>query len=144
MLLPSIFGDNFFGENFFDDFMNMPFGGMKTNGMMKTDIRDSGDGYQLEIDMPGFRKEDIKAQLKDGCLTISAATDSSNDEKDKNGSYIRRERYSGTCTRNFYVGEGITQEDIKAKFENGILTLSIPKTEAKPQLEEKSYIAIEG
>lgn len=144
MLLPSIFGENFFGENFFDDFMNMPFGGMKTNGMMKTDIRDSGDSYQLEIDLPGFQKEEIKAQLKDGCLTISAATNSNSDEKDKNGRYIRRERYSGTCTRNFYVGEGLTQEDIKAKFENGILTLSIPKVEAKPQLEEKKYIAIEG
>ena len=139
MLMPSIFG-----ENLFDDFMDFPFGGKKINTMMKTDIRDTDSSYELDIDMPGFKKEDIKAQLKDGYLTISASTSSNNDEQDKDGRYIRRERYAGSCSRSFYVGEGVKEEDIRAKFENGILKLSIPKVENKPQVEEKKYIAIEG
>ena len=94
--------------------------------------------------MPGFKKEDIKAQLKDGYLTISASTSANNDEQDKDGRYIRRERYAGSCSRSFYVGEGVKEEEIRAKFENGILKLSIPKVENKPQVEEKKYIAIEG
>ncbi len=94
--------------------------------------------------MPGFKKEDIKAQLKDGYLTISASTSANNDEQDKDGRYIRRERYAGSCSRSFYVGEGVKEEDIRAKFENGILKLSIPKVENKPQVEEQKYIAIEG
>ena len=134
MLMPSIFG-----ENLFDDFMDFPFGGKKINTMMKTDIRDTDSSYELDIDMPGFKKEDIKAQLKDGYLTISASTSANNDEQD-----IRRERYSGSCSRSFYVGEGVKEEEIRAKFENGILKLSIPKVENKPQVEEKKYIAIEG
>ncbi len=139
MLMPSIFG-----ENLFDDFMDFPFGGKKINTMMKTDIRDTDSSYELDIDMPGFKKEDIKAQLKDGYLTISASTSANNDEQDKDGRYIRRERYAGSCSRSFYVGEGVKEEDIRAKFENGILKLSIPKVENKPQVEEKKYIAIEG
>ena len=139
MLMPSIFG-----ENLFDDFMDFPFGGKKINTMMKTDIRDTDSSYELDIDMPGFKKEDIKAQLKDGYLTISASTSANNDEQDKDGRYIRRERYAGTCSRSFYVGEGVKEEEIRAKFENGILKLSIPKVENKPQVEEKKYIAIEG
>ena len=139
MLMPSIFG-----ENLFDDFMNFPFGGKKINTMMKTDIRDTDSSYELDIDMPGFKKEDIKAQLKDGYLTISASTSANNDEQDKDGRYIRRERYAGSCSRSFYVGEGVKEEDIRAKFENGILKLSIPKVENKPQVEEQKYIAIEG
>ena len=137
--MPSIFG-----ENLFDDFMDFPFGGKKINTMMKTDIRDTDSSYELDIDMPGFKKEDIKAQLKDGYLTISASTSSNNDEQDKDGRYIRRERYAGSCSRSFYVGEGVKEEDIRAKFENGILKLSIPKVENKPQVEEQKYIAIEG
>lgn len=121
-----------------------PFGGKKINTMMKTDIRDTDSSYELDIDMPGFKKEDIKAQLKDGYLTISASTSSNNDEQDKDGRYIRRERYAGSCSRSFYVGEGVKEEDIRAKFENGILKLSIPKVENKPQVEEQKYIAIEG
>lgn len=139
MLMPSIFG-----ENLFDDFMDFPFGGKKINTMMKTDIRDTDSSYELDIDMPGFKKEDIKAQLKDGYLTISASTSANNDEQDKDGRYIRRERYVGSCSRSFYVGEGVKEEDIRAKFENGILKLSIPKVENKPQVEEQKYIAIEG
>ena len=139
MLMPSIFG-----ENLFDDFMDFPFGGKKINTMMKTEIRDTDSSYELDIDMPGFKKEDIKAQLKDGYLTISASTSANNDEQDKDGRYIRRERYAGSCSRSFYVGEGVKEEDIRAKFENGILKLSIPKVENKPQVEEQKYIAIEG
>ena len=139
MLMPSIFG-----ENLFDDFMDFPFGGKKINTMMKTDIRDTDSSYELDIDMPGFKKEDIKAQLKDGYLTISASTSANNDEQDKDGRYIRRERYAGSCSRSFYVGEGVKEEGIRAKFENGILKLSIPKVENKPQVEEQKYIAIEG
>ena len=139
MLMPSIFG-----ENLFDDFMDFPFGGKKINTMMKTDIRDTDSSYELDIDMPGFKKEDIKAQLKDGYLTISASTSANNDEQDKDGRYLRRERYEGSCSRSFYVGEGVKEEDIRAKFENGILKLSIPKVENKPQVEEQKYIAIEG
>ena len=137
--MPSIFG-----ENLFDDFMDFPFGGKKINTMMKTDIRDTDSTYELDIDMPGFKKEDIKAQLKDGYLTISASTSANNDEQDKDGRYIRRERYAGSCSRSFYVGEGVKEEEIRAKFENGILKLSIPKVENKPQVEEKKYIALEG
>ena len=137
--MPSIFG-----ENLFDDFMDFPFGGKKINTMMKTDIRDTDSSYEMDIDMPGFKKEDIKAQLKDGYLTISASTSANNDEQDKDGRYIRRERYAGSCSRSFYVGEGVKEEEIRAKFENGILKLSIPKVENKPQVEEKKYIAIEG
>ena len=133
--MPSIFG-----ENLFDDFMDFPFGGKKINTMMKTDIRDTDSSYELDIDMPGFKKEDIKAQLKDGYLTISASTSANNDEQDKDGRYIRRERYAGSCSRSFYVGEGVKEEEIRAKFENGILKLSIPKVENKPQVEEKKYI----
>ena len=97
----------------------------------------------LRID-PFSKKEDVKAELKDGYLTIQATTDSSKDEKDSNGTYIRRERYTGSCSRSFYVGDAVTREDIKAKFEDGTLKMLVPKKEAKPAVEEKKYIAIEG
>ena len=144
MLMPSIFG-----ENLFDDFMEgFPFGNYKTtsafNSLMKTDIRDMDQSYELDIDMPGFRKEDIKAELKNGYLTIEARTSRDNDEQDEKGRYIRRERYCGSCQRSFYVGKEVTQEDIKARFENGILKLTVPKREALPRTEENHYIAIEG
>lgn len=139
MLLPRIFG-----ERLFDDFMDFPFRGTVENQMMKTDIKDAGDHFELLMDMPGFKKEDVKAQLKDGMLTIEANTSSSDEEKDENGTYIRRERFTGSCSRSFYVGENVTQEDIKAKFEDGILKVSVPKVESKPQIEENKYIAIEG
>ena len=149
-MLPSIFG-----ENLFDDWFESPiektfFGernplyGKHAKNLMKTDVRETDSSYELAIDLPGFKKEDIKAQLKDGYLTISASTSANNDEQDKDGRYIRRERYAGSCSRSFYVGEGVKEEEIRAKFENGILKLSIPKVENKPQVEEKKYIAIEG
>ncbi len=139
MLMPSIFG-----ERLFDDFMSFPFGGFRSDSLMKTDVKDLGQNYELDIDMPGFQKEDINAELKDGYLTIQAAANRSNDEKDQQGRYIRRERYSGSCRRSFYVGEDVTQEDIHAKFENGILRLEVPKKEQQPKVEENHFIAIEG
>ena len=111
---------------------------------MKTDIRETDGSFELDIDMPGFNKEDLKAELKEGYLTISASTNKDNGEKDENGRYIRRERYVGSCSRSFYVGEDIKQDDIKAKFENGILKISVPKKEAQPKVEEDKHIAIEG
>ena len=139
MLMPSIFG-----ENLFDEWMSFPFRNFNTNSLMKTDIRETDGSFELDIDMPGFNKEDLKAELKEGYLTISASTNKDNGEKDENGRYIRRERYVGSCSRSFYVGEDIKQDDIKAKFENGILKISVPKKEAQPRVEEDKHIAIEG
>ena len=139
MLMPSIFG-----ENLFDDWMSFPFRNFNTNSLMKTDIRETDGSFELDIDIPGFNKEDLKAELKEGYLTISASTNKDNGEKDENGKYIRRERYVGSCSRSFYVGEEIKQDDIKAKFENGILKISVPKKEAQPKVEEDKHIAIEG
>lgn len=140
MLMPSIFG-----ENLLDDFFDYPFAGhrIQTSDLMKTDIRDTDQGYEVTMNLPGMKKEDVKAELKDGYLTIRAASDSSKEEKDENGRYIRRERYTGSCSRSFYVGEAVKEEDIKARFEDGTLKLLIPKKEEKPAVEEKKYIAIE-
>lgn len=110
---------------------------------MKTDIREKNDSYELDVDLPGFKKDEIKVQLKDGYLTLSAAKGLDKDEQDKKGDYIRRERYAGTMSRSFYVGEDVTQEDIHAKYEDGILRLSVPKKVPK-KVENTGYIAIEG
>ena len=118
MMMPSVFG-----ESLFDDLMDFP--------------------YEMDIDLPGFKKEDVSAKLENGYLTITAAKGLDKDEKNDKGVYIRRERYSGQCARTFYVGEAVTQEDIKAKFEDGILKVTIPKVEPK-KVEDKKYIAIEG
>lgn len=140
--MPSIFG-----ENLLDDFFDFPFGSNYTatdSSLMKTDIKEMENGYEVTMNLPGVKKEDVKAELKDGCLTISASSNSNKDEKDEEGRYIRRERYSGSCSRSFYVGDQLTEEDIKAKFENGTLTMTIPKKEEKPAVENKKYISIEG
>lgn len=147
MLMPSIFGENLI-DDFFGDFAKpmrraMNYGTPAT-GIMKTDVKETDGGYELDIDLPGYKKENVKAELSEGYLTISASTLSENDEKDSEGRYIRRERYSGTCSRSFYVGEDVTQEEIRAKFEDGILKLFVPKKEEKNKLPEKKYIAIEG
>lgn len=110
---------------------------------MKTDVKETDSTYELDVDLPGFKKENISAQLEDGYLTITANKGLDKDEKDKDGKYIRQERYSGSCSRSFYVGEGVTQDEIHAKFEDGILKLSIPKKDAKA-VEKKNYISIEG
>ena len=133
-----------FGERTFDDFLDFPMRRFASDSMMRTDVKEADGKYELAMDLPGFRKEDIKASLKDGYLTISAVTDRSDDKKDENGRYIRRERYSGSCSRSFYVGESVREEDIKAKFEDGTLTVLVPKEENEPKLEEDRYIAIEG
>ena len=146
MLMPSIFGENLFN----DDWMDFGFPevdkalyGKHANNVMKTDVKETDTGYEGDIDLPGFMKDEINAQLDNGYLTISAAKGLDKDEKDKKGKYIRKERYAGAMSRSFYVGEGVTQEDIKAKYEDGILRLSVPKKEAKA-VENKKYIAIEG
>ena len=150
MLVPSIFG-----ENLFDDFMDFPFNddfwgrknplyGKNAKRMMKTDIRETDGSYELDVDLPGFKKDEIKASLENGYLTISAAKGLDKDEKDKDGKYIRQERYAGAMSRSFYVGDEVTQDEIKAKYEDGILKLSIPKKEKKPAVEQDNHIAIEG
>ncbi len=147
MLMPSIFGENLF-DSFFDDFArpmrNMVSYSMPTSAAMKTDVRETDTGYELDIDLPGYKKEDVRAELKDGYLTISAESKSDNDTKDENGKYLRRERYYGSCSRSFYIGEEVTEQDVRARFEDGILKISVPKKEAKPAIEESKKIAIEG
>ncbi len=149
MLVPSIFNDNF-ADDFFNDFFDVPSTRTaqrwlpNTSTMMQTDIKDKGDAFELGIALPGYQKEDMTVELKDGYLTVNAEHKENKEEKDKNGTYIRRERYTGHCSRSFYVGEDVKQEDIKAKYENGVLTLDIPKQPEKPPVEEKKFIAIEG
>ena len=146
MLMPSIFGENLFNDDW-KDFgfpeVDKALYGKHANNVMKTDVKETDTGYEVDIDLPGFKKDEINAQLDNGYLTISAAKGLDKDEKDKKGKYIRKERYAGAMSRSFYVGEGVTQEDIKAKYEDGILRLSVPKKEAKA-VENKKYIAIEG
>ena len=154
MLMPSIFG-----EDMFDDFMrDFPFFdenagnkiekklyGRHAKNMMKTDIKELEGGYELEMDLPGFKKDEIKASLENGYLTITAEKGLEKDQKEEEGKkYICRERYSGSCQRTFYVGDEIEQDDIKASFKHGILRLDIPKKQPKPQVEEKKCISIEG
>ena len=149
MMMPSIFG-----ENLFDDWMDFPFDrdfwgrknplyGKHAKNMMKTDVRETDDSYELDIDLPGFKKDEITAKLEDGYLTVSASKGLDKDKQDKKGNYIRRERYAGAMSRSFYIGDSITQDEIKAKFENGILQLSIPKKDAKT-VEQQKHISIEG
>jgi HSP20 family molecular chaperone IbpA len=140
----------FFGETLMDEFLDdVAFSARNAArlrpadiNVMKTDVQEGDNGYELDIELPGYTKEDVKAELKDGNLIITAThTAENNDDNDK---YVRRERFWGTCSRSFYVGEKVTQEDIKAKFENGILKLFIPKPEEVPEVESNNYIAIEG
>lgn len=146
MLRPSIYPDGFV-ENLFDDFFRDPFfstGKMRTVEKMSTDIKEYNDRYEIEMDLPGFSKEDVRAELKKGYLTIRASRTGSEDEQAQDHRYIRKERYTGHYQRSFYVGEAITQEDIKAKFKDGVLTIQVPKKERKPAVEETKYISIEG
>ena len=152
MLMPSIFGNDMFGDFFTDPWfdekefkdMQKKLYGHTAKNVMSTDVKEVENGYELEMDLPGFKKDEIKASVENGYLTISAARGLDEDEKDKkSGKYIRRERYAGACERSFYVGEGISQDDIKASFQHGILKLFIPK-EPEKSVEEKKYVAIEG
>ena len=146
MLMPSIFGENLFD----DDWMNFGFPevekalyGKHASHEMKTDVRETDSGYEVDIDLPGFKKDEINIQLDNGYLSISAAKGLDKDEQDKEGKYIRKERYAGSMSRSFYVGNAITQDDIKAKYESGILRLSVPKKAAE-EIESAKRIAIEG
>ena len=146
MLMPSIFGENLFN----DDWMDFGFPevdkalyGKHASHEMKTDVKETDSGYEVDIDLPGFKKDEINVQLDNGYLSISAAQGLDKEEKNKEGKYISKERYAGAMSRSFYVGDALTQEDIKAKYESGILRLSIPKKEAK-QVEATKRIAIEG
>lgn len=145
MLMPRLFG-----ESIFDDFMDFSyprFGRFvhtgNTRDIMRTDVKENDQGYEIDMDLPGYKKEDVKAQLKDGYLIIQAVQNVNNDQKDDDGKYIRRERYSGSVSRSFYVGDKITEEDIHARFEDGILKLTLPKKDSH-KVEENNYIAIEG
>lgn len=149
MMMPSVFG-----ENLFDDWMDFPFDreffgkknplyGKNEKNLMKTDVKETDSAYELAMDLPGFKKDEIQVQLDNGYLTVTAVKGLDKDEKDDKGKYIRRERYAGSCQRSFYVGDGVTEADVKAKFEDGILKLSVPKQEAS-KVEQKKYVAIEG
>ena len=157
MMKPSIFG-----ENLFDDFMDFPFDdkwekrmnkeffgrknplyGKNAARLMKTDVRETDSAYELDVDLPGFKKDEIQVELEDGYLTISAEK-GLDKEEEKKGKYIRRERYAGACSRTFYVGENVERSDIKANFKHGILKLSVPKMEEKKAVEDHNYISIDG
>jgi len=143
MYMPAIFNDSLF-DDFFTDFTpdakkrNMA----AVQGVMKTDIKENDKEYELTIELPGYKKENVNAELKDGYLIINATNEKNEEEKDEKG-YIRKERYYGSCQRSFFVGKNLKEEDIKAKFDNGVLTLTVPK-EVDRLPEEKKYIAIEG
>ena len=151
MMFPSVFGENLF-DDWMDDFrfpdVDKALYGKNAQKVMKTDVRETDSGYEVDVDLPGFKKDEIKMQLEDGYLTISASKGfekdgAENEEEQKEGRYIRKERYCGSCERSFYVGDGLTVQDIKANFKHGILSLSIPKKDRK-QIANNKYIAIEG
>ena len=144
MLMPSIIGDSFL-----DDFFGYPERTSaapkqtQMNGFMQADVAESEDAYTVEMNLPGVKKENVKIELKDGYLIVNASTKSETTEEDKKTKYIRKERYSGSGSRTFYVGKDLTQEDIKAKFEDGVLKLTVPKIEKKPEEPKSKYITIE-
>ena len=147
-MLPSIFRDNLFDDMFDFDFdrefdrMMRPLYGKHAQNMMKTEVRETGNSYELDIDLPGFKKDEITIQLDNGYLSISASKGLDKNEENKDGKYIRRERYAGSMNRTFYVGSQLTQQDIQAKFEDGILKISVLKKDVQ-QIEQNKYIAIE-
>lgn len=146
MLMPSVFGRDIF-DDFMDGFafpnIDKKLYGKHAANLMKTDVKEKDDTYEVDIDLPGFKKDEIQIQLENGYLTVSAAKGMDKEEKDKNGKYVRRERFSGNVRRSFYVGDKVQKEDIHPRYENGILSFAIPK--AQKAVEEKSnYITIEG
>ena len=151
-MVPSIFG-----ENLFDEFWNDPFDmermlprgrdplyGKHSKNLMKTDVRETEGSYELDVDLPGFKKEEVNVELNNGYLTVSAHKDEDSGDKDESGKWLRRERYVGTCSRSFYVGDQVKENDIHANYQNGTLRIQVPKIEAQPQVESKHQIAIEG
>lgn len=157
MMTPSIFRENLF-DDFFDDFFDFPafnekemqkaqkkLYGRHAANMMKTDVKEQEDHYEVDIELPGFQKDELSIELNEGYLTITAAKGLNKEETEKEtGKFVRRERYAGSMSRSFYVGEDVKQEDIHAKYESGVLKLSVPKTEKKPTVDTSKYIAIEG
>ncbi|MBE5909096.1 MAG: Hsp20/alpha crystallin family protein [Lachnospiraceae bacterium] len=150
MLAPSIFGENFLDDFFgfpemrdFDD-MEKKLYGRKASRVMKTDVREKDDAYEVIVDLPGFRKEDIEVELENGYLTINATKGLDKEENDKKGKLIRQERYSGSMTRSFYVGDRVQKEDVSASYKHGVLTLSVPKKEVYNEVPQRNLIAIEG
>ena len=146
MMMPSIFG-----ENLFDDWMDSveeeffgrknPLYGKHAKNMMKTDVRETDGTYEVDIDLPGFKKEDISVSFENGYLTVSTNKTLDRDDKDKDSKYIRQERYAGSMSRSFFIGKNIPKEDIKAKYEDGVLRLSVPKKDIK--VIENNTISIE-
>ena len=149
MLMPSVFGENLF-DNFFDGFgfhdftndVDQTLYGKNAKHLMSTDVKEKDGTYEVAMDLPGFKKEDIKMQLKDGYLTISAAKGLEKNEKNEDGKYVRRERYSGNMSRTFFVGENVKEEEIQPKYENGILSFSVPKEQKQAVEEKEHYIEI--
>ena len=155
MMMPSIFGESLF-DDFMDDFsrgfqfpefpefqdVDRKLYGKHAKNLMKTDVKDTDSGYEIDMDLPGFKKDEIKMKLENGVLTINASKGLDKDEKDKKGKYVRRERYAGSLTRSFYVGNQVTEKDVHPKYENGILSFTVPK-ENKQVEEKQKYIAIE-
>lgn len=148
MMLPGIFRENLFDEwmgNAFSNFMNYDkeLYGKHSKNMMKTDVKETDNAYQVAVELPGFDRDEITAELQDGYLTITASKSLDKDDKDEDGRYIRRERFAGAMQRSFYVGTAVQQEDIRARYESGVLKLEVPKRDAKA-VEQSRYIAIEG
>ncbi len=150
MLMPSIFREDLF-DNFMEDFAFPSFNnvdrtlyGKNAKNLMKTDVKETEGGYVVDIDLPGFKKDEIRMQLTNGNLTVTAAKGLDKEEKNEDGKYIRRERYAGSMSRSFYVGEHVKEEDIHPKYENGILTFHLPKEEKKAVEQKAHYISIEG
>ena len=150
MFMPTVMNDNLFDDLFDDDFympafpdmswMDKKLYGGKAAHEMKTDVKETDKGYEVAVDLPGVKKEDVSVELKDGYLTITAKKNVDNDKKNKEGKYIRRERYSGEMSRSYYVGEDMKEDDIHASFEDGILTLQLPKMEEKKQIEDQRHL----
>ncbi len=134
MLMPKIFDDDFFRDDFFDRKDRMNY------NLMKTDIREDENSYLLEVDLPGYSKDDIKIDITDGYLTINAKVEKENNDEKKN--YVRRERFTGEVSRSFYVGDDIKEDEVKANFKNGILTLEVPKLSLEDKKKDKKYIEI--
>ena len=145
MLLPSIFSENFVTD-VFDEMFRTPLArnGMASVNSMHSDIKELDESFEIAMELPGFAKEDIGIELKEGYLTVKATRDTNSEEKDEQGKFLRRERFSGSCQRSFYVGDKMKEEEIKAKFKDGVLTIEIPKVQALPDKAEKKMIAIEG
>lgn len=150
-----MFMPGFFNDSFFDDFVDGFFApekarprkpmqriGFPIDGMMRTDVKESDNAFELTMDLPGYTKDNVKAELKKGYLVITATREQENNDCEEGCKYVCKERYYGSATRSFYVGKDVTEEDIKARFDNGILKITVPKKETKPEIEEKKYIEI--